>query len=102
MACASKKSQQQESSPPASEDASETPEDTAAVAATGDVVYVCGDSHTLTPAWHRVTVGQRYDVLRAITLPVWLVFPLLIPVQFYLAVFASNGRQVRPRRDSCD
>lgn len=24
-----------------------------------EMVYVCGDSHTLTPAWHEVTVGGR-------------------------------------------
>ena len=24
-----------------------------------EVVYVCGDSHTLTPAWHEVTVGGK-------------------------------------------
>ncbi|CAN0519786.1 unnamed protein product, partial [Ectocarpus sp. 12 AP-2014] len=27
-------------------------------------VYVCGDSHTLTPAWHEVTVGGKRRVLR--------------------------------------
>eukprot|EP00903_Cladosiphon_okamuranus_P013727 g12780.t1 len=36
----------------------------AAAAAAKDVVYVCGDSHTLTPAWHEVTIGGRPRVLR--------------------------------------
>ncbi|CAN0551805.1 unnamed protein product, partial [Ectocarpus sp. 12 AP-2014] len=30
----------------------------------GEAVYVCGDSHTLTPAWHEVTVGGKRRVLR--------------------------------------
>ena len=27
--------------------------------ATGEPVYVCGDSHTLTPAWQEISVGGR-------------------------------------------